>query len=91
MLYFVSECLVYHVLLRELVTDNLLVKFLVGGGLLLSEGQLLVILLGLELLRVGQVGLQDGRQGVELSAGRASSDRREEQVDGSIGGVAVST
>ena len=91
MLYFVSECLVYHVLLRELVTDNLLVKFLIGGGLLLGEGQLLVILLGLELLRVGQVGLQDGRQGVELSAGRASSDRREEQVDGSIGGVTVST
>ena len=91
MLYFVSECLVYHVLLRELVTDNLLVMFFIGCGLLLGEGQLLVILLGLELVGVGEVGLQDGRQGVELSAGRASSDRREEQVDGSIGGVTVST
>ena len=91
MLYFVSECLVYHVLLRELVTDNLLVKFFISCRLLLGEGQLLVILLGLELLRVGEVGLQDGREGVELSAGRASSDGREEQVDGPIGGVAVST
>ena len=91
MLYFVSESLVYHVLLRELVTDNLLVMFFIGCGLFLGEGQLLVILLGLELVGVGEVGLQDGRQGVELSAGRASSDRREEQVDGSIGGVTVST
>ena len=51
MLYFVSECLVYHVLLRELVTHNLLVKFFIGRGLLLGERQLLVILLGLELVR----------------------------------------
>ena len=91
MLYFVSECLVYHVLLRELVTDNLLVKFFISCRLLLGEGQLLVILLGLELIGVGQVGLQNSRQGVELPAGRASSHRREEQVDGPIGGVTVST
>ena len=91
MFYFVSECLVYQVLLRELVSDNLLVQLFIGGDLLLGEGQLLVILLGLELIRVGQVGLQDGRQGVELPACRASPHRREEQVDGAIGGVTVST
>ena len=90
MFYFVSECLVHHVLLRELVNNNLLVQFFISGRLLLGERQLLVILLGLELLRVGEVGLQDGREGVELPAGRAAPDRGEEQVDGAIGGVTVS-
>ena len=85
MFYFVSECLVYHVLLRELVTHNLLVKFFIGRGLLLGERQLLVILLGLELVRAAQVCLQDGGEGVKLPTGRASSHRGEEQVDGSIG------
>ena len=78
MFYFVSECLVYHVLFRELVTHNLLVQLLISGGLRLGESQLLVILLGLELVRVGEVGLQDGREGVELPAGRTAPDRREE-------------
>ena len=85
MFYFVSECLVYHVLLRELVAHNLLVKFFIGRGLLLGERQLLVILLGLELVRAAQVCLQDGGEGVKLPTGGASPHRGEEQVDGSIG------
>ena len=89
--YFISEGLVHHVLLGELVSDDLLIQLLVVGGLLLRQllGEFLVILPWLELVGGGEVGLYDGGEGVELSAGWASPHRGEEKVEGAIGGVTV--
>ena len=87
----VSERFIDHVFCRKLVGDDVFVQIIVVGDLFFCQINFLEIFSGFENITIGQVCLHDGRQGVELSASRAPSYWRKQEIDGATGGVGVST